>query len=293
MNTGKKKSGVAGFVILAVMFFAFGIFYVVSDVKDLISPTRDILDIIDEDGDIEDGEFVNMGVDAVLDWYAETKHTVNYIPVGKEQHCVIWLDDYTFISMTVKKKDIDEIDELIDKTWGYIDGETDDWPSPIIFSGRIRKMDSEVLKYYNECIDDIVTDRSGCTIYAFTVDTTQSKVKTWLWIIALFAIGAAFTVGAVVKSKHNKEYDQAQDQAHYGPVDGDRINVQPGDFSTSEGQYQSGNTTNTYQNNGSYPGNGTYQNNGAYPDNGTYQDPYSDPYRTQTDNMDNNDQNKF
>ena len=70
MKKEKKKSGVAANVILAVFFYIMGVLLTVFNIKDPITPTNDILDIIQEEGGGRDGQDIPAGVDAVRAWSA-------------------------------------------------------------------------------------------------------------------------------------------------------------------------------------------------------------------------------
>ena len=263
MKKEKKKSGVAANVILAVFFYIMGVLLTVFNIKDLITPTNDIMDIIEEEGGVSDGQYVTVGVDAVLGWYAETKHTVNYIPVGKEQHCIVWLDDGTFISMTVKKSACDEVDPIIDDTWDYVDDEsgTVQLPTPKVFKGRIRKLDSEERNYYSDAISEIGISRANNTVYDFTIDTTKTKTKQWLWIAVCVLLGTLFVIMAVRTGKKFK----AENSGGYG--------------SGSNGSDPYMNVYNNYTGQGD--AGSTYSDNYTGQTGGEYRDPYSEPYQGQ------------
>ena len=258
MEKKKKKGGVVSSVIVAVLFYACGILLTVVNISDLFTPAKDIMDIIEDDGELKDGQYVTVGIDAVVDWYAETKHTVNLIPVGKEQHCIAWLEDGSFISLTVKKSYYDEIDDLIDKTWEFLEDEsnTAELPRPIVFKGRISKMKSEVIRYYNESLSSMGIDRDENTVYDFTIDTTQSKLSQWAWIAACMIIGTLFVILAVRTGRINKKSENT------GYAGGD--SPDQGGYTGQDYTYQSGYRT---------PGENPYQNPYNPSENNNYNNP--------------------
>lgn len=206
----KKKSigwNIFAVVVLTVLLVA----YLVIDGGYMIDSTpQNINEMIEENGEPVKGEYVSVGVDAVLDWYAETEHRINgIIPVGTDMHCLVWLDDNSFISLTVKgNKNIEKIEKIIDETYAYMCYETDYLPTPVVFKGRISTIDSEVSRYYEDALNAwgiSVSSDAGLTIYRLDIDTTQTKLKAWLMFLFIVVLDAMSIMLLVSEVKHNKK----------------------------------------------------------------------------------------
>lgn len=180
-----------------------------TELKYLFGKPTNINDMLAENGAPEKGEYVSVGVDAVFDWYAETNYKINgVIPAGSKQHCIMWLDDDSIISLTVKgKKNIEKIDNIIEGTESYLNGTSDRLPSRIIFEGKVTELGSEVKQYYN----DVVLG-SGYTIHYLTIDTTYSKTSIIIYgLIFLLIIGGliASFISGIRGVKKLKEAESA------------------------------------------------------------------------------------
>lgn len=205
----KKKGGVVSFVLLAILFYFLGVVLLATEMKYLTAEPRDLYEVVTSGDKPEKGEYVTLDVDAVIDWYAETQHKINgFIPAGKEQHCIVWVDDTTFISLTVKsKKDIETVDDIINATWDYLDGDTDYMHKPVQFSGKIETIGYKVQKYWDEAMGSTGLDvkyDSDYTVYDLTIDTTESKGKTIVLFVVMLVIGTVFVIAAIASGKSNK-----------------------------------------------------------------------------------------
>ncbi len=151
-------------------------------------------------------------MDAALDWYAETKHYTNGIPTGKDKHCVIWLSDYEFISLTVKgKKNIEKLDKIIDETWEYLNYETDELPSKVTFKGELTTMDSEISDYFYDYAQwQGLTSENGYTVYYMTIDATTTQAGGILWILGAALIEGLIIFALIKTIKDNKEEKLAE-----------------------------------------------------------------------------------
>lgn len=204
---GQKKStagNIAAVIIIAVILAV----YVVAE-KDFLfsSKPQDLFQLIDEEGEPTKGAYVSVDVDAVIDWYAETKHTINgIIPIGKERHYLIWLDDTSFISVTVKgKKTYEKIEDIKEETYAYLYGSSYYLSEPLELTGRISTMDSEIRSYYQEALDAWeISPADGLTVYYMTVDTTQTPLKSWLLVGFLTLVEVIAIVMLVKEMNENK-----------------------------------------------------------------------------------------
>ncbi|MGN0152693.1 MAG: DUF6709 family protein [Wujia sp.] len=208
----KSSNGIGGSIFGLILFLVLGIVLIISESKYLFSAPVDFNKEIADSGTPEKGTYVTVGVDAVVDWYAETEYKINgIIPAGKEQHCLLWLDDGSFVSMTVKGKNIDKVNKLIQETTYYLSGVSDDLPTKVVFEGKVTSIGSEVSQYYNEVLDAYeISAADGLVIRYVTIDTTESKMRTWLMFGFCMLMAAVFVVTLVISVKNKKKAKQQQ-----------------------------------------------------------------------------------
>lgn len=205
-NTGKKS--ITGNIIWVIVTGIILVIYAVTSLPALLAKPKDINDVIAEEGTPEKGQYVTIGVDAVVDWYAETEYKINgVIPAGTKRHCIVWVNDTTFISMTVRgDKNYGIIDDIIDDTWAYLGYETTSLPSPTEFSGKITSIDSDVSSYYSQGLSAYgIYSSDGLTILQLDIDTTNGKGMGFLIlgvIVLLFVGGIVFMIKDI---RHNKK----------------------------------------------------------------------------------------
>ncbi len=200
----KESNGIAASILCIILFLAAGIGLIVSESKYLFSAPRDMNDVVAA-GAPQKGEYVTVDVKSVIDWYAETQYKINgIIPAGKTRHCLVMLDDGTIMSLTVKGKNVDKIDDVITVSWST--GFTNTNAVPL--SGQVTSIGSEVYKYFGEALSAYgISASDGYVIYELTIDTTKTKLKTWLYFAFCMALVAVFvfTLIANIKNKKKKE----------------------------------------------------------------------------------------
>lgn len=216
---GKKKESAIGMFVLAALCAVLAVYYAISASNVLFGSPVDINDLLEEDAELK-GEYVMIGVDAPVDWFAETKHYINgIIPAGKEKHCVIWLDDDTFIAMTVKgKSDIKNLDDKIDELWAYLSGESTVAPTKLTFKGTIKNMKPEIKKYYDEVFEDMQFSSEDMeAVRGYIIDTTQTKGAAYITfaIIVIAAIVLACAGIGIMKQKKKKKAMEASYSSSY------------------------------------------------------------------------------
>ncbi len=207
-----KKGNIVAFALCMVMFFFFAFIIFVTEADYLFSEPRDLNEMLASGETPEKGEYVTVGVDAVVDWYAETEHRINgIIPIGKEQHCLVWLDDESFISMTVKGKNIDKVNELVQETSQYLNGVSNTLPTKVVFSGKVSSIDSDVSEYYQDVLDYYgIYESDGLVVHRLTIDTTSTKLNTWLLFGICMLVAIACLIGIVVTVKKGKKEKKLQ-----------------------------------------------------------------------------------
>ncbi len=178
--------------IFGILVFAFIAFMFYSSYKDVLANnSTDLYELIDDDKEFNE-QYVSLYIDKVIGNYAETKHTFNGIPIGKDQHYLIMLDDGTFISVTVNnKKLISELEEICNSTWNYIDNKTDRLDKSIVVKGIIGSMNTELQGYCNEWLVHLDVDQSNMRYVSINTYVTVSYV--------IFALGfCLFFIGLML-----------------------------------------------------------------------------------------------
>ena len=159
---------------------------------------KDVYEIILEDSfDEYEGKYVSLNVDAVIENYAETTHTYNFIPVGKDQHYIAWLVDDSLISVSVKGgSKSKKMDTIADETWDYLNGVTEDFTQePLKVEGVLKDLKGELANYYDQIIDEYEM-RDFFEIRYLNIDATQTRFTEIAIILFLLVLGSAlFYVG--------------------------------------------------------------------------------------------------
>ena len=214
------------------------------DLKYLFGKAENMNNVLAEGGP-EKGEYVSVGVDAVVDWYAETTYKINgIIPAGSKWHCLIWLDDDSFISLSVKgKKNKDIINGLINDTEKYMNYQTDELPAPVVFEGKITSIGSEVDEYYDDAIR--YYGITGMEVHYLTIDTSYSKTSIIIYGIISLAIIGAFIGAFIGGIKGVKRLKAAERLASSSAQNYNTYGTDP----NYNAQYDNSQTYNTYDNN--------------------------------------------
>ncbi len=203
MNNKTKGPSLAT-LIVPIMFLAFGIISLIL-YSDLIFGTKvSNINKLLQQGTLSANEdsFVELDVDAVLDNYAETSHKRNGFTVGKDQHYLVWLDDDSMIAVSVKSKsDVNAMNEIMDKTWDYIDGKTEVFTdTPLHLKGKLQKMSFEMKNYYQKSLDYFGITSADRDIHYYVIDCTDSRLLAIL-ITAFFFVVALPMLFAFIKGR--------------------------------------------------------------------------------------------
>lgn len=209
MNKEKKTNEILGGVLGALLFGALFVFLLISDMDILLNRTQD-LNQLDQNNQVEKDQYVSVDVNAVLANYAWTKHTVNFIPVGKDQHYIVWLDSGAVISLTVKnKKMIEKLSDIYAQTWAYINA-GDSNPNlglseSLKVKGKIHTMDSEIQGYYDKVLEEAGITDADLKIYRVTIDTTETFGRSLGYLIFFFAMFVIFVLMIVSGIRKKKQ----------------------------------------------------------------------------------------
>lgn len=241
---------IAAILIALLLFAAFS-----DDIKYLFGKAENMNEVLAE-GEPEKGEYVSVGVDAVVDWYAETTYKINgVIPAGSKWHCLIWLDDDSFISLTIKgKKNKDIINGLINDTEKYLNYEAE-LPSPVVFEGKVTSIGTEVDEYYDDALRYYGITSSE--VHYLTIDTTYSKTSIIIYGIIFLAIIGMFIglfIGGIKGAKRLKAAEAfassaSQNYNQQGFSGSQTYNNTYGADPNYNAQYDNSQSYNTYDNN--------------------------------------------
>ncbi|MBR3834228.1 MAG: hypothetical protein IKJ73_07915 [Lachnospiraceae bacterium] len=171
--------------------FVFGVLFLLISIKDLgyvfTGEATNINDL--SRGEIKVGKHVEAELYYCVDWYAELttrgsrgRRTVTWHAVGV-------LEDGSLVSICTKRatNEYYKIEDFIKASQRYLSGETDVPPEPIVVSGTVRKIDSEIREYYDSAVWLLQYD-SDDVIY-FDIDTSQKRIYYILvFVVSLIMI---------------------------------------------------------------------------------------------------------
>jgi flagellar basal body-associated protein FliL len=214
-NNTKKNNGIGGgvaFIIIGVLLLLIAACIFIGD-SDFIFNGADDINTMIEELRLNPGEYTSVRIDADFGAYAETQHTINgFIPAGKEQHYIVWLDDGSLISVTVKgDSKYDKMDAIEEQTYDYIDNGGSLGKS-VTYVGKISTVSGDLKTYYQEALNYLGAADSDVNIYYLDIDTTQTKGSI-LGVVALFlAIGILLIVLGIVTIRNAKKQKAAAAQ---------------------------------------------------------------------------------
>ena len=192
-------------LIVGILMLAGAAFTLVSNSDIIFSSNVTDINKLLQQGTIESNvdSFVEIRIDAVLDNFAETTHKTNGITTGKDQHFLVWLDDDSVIAVSVKnKKLVSELNRIMDETWDYLDEKRDDFTENTAeVKGKIKKMSTEMRKYYQESLDYIGVSEAGFGVHYYQVDCTTSRLMYIIVSAVLLVLGLLLIIAFIVTRK--------------------------------------------------------------------------------------------
>ena len=164
---------------------------------------KDLYEVIEEDSFYKnEGKFVYADIDAIVDKYAETTHSVNFIPVGKDHHYIAFLFDDSFISISLPAKYVSDADRIIEETWEYMNGESDSFTDDQLHvEGTLTRLGGDAYKYYNEVLNAYGITEDIYEIRSYTIDATDSRLLQFVVSIVLLALAGLLFFAAFAKEK--------------------------------------------------------------------------------------------
>ncbi|MBQ8924333.1 MAG: hypothetical protein IJ053_06010 [Lachnospiraceae bacterium] len=209
-----RKKSIPVLIMLLVMFIIFFILAavvflacMVDFVSLLVEKPEDINEVIQE-RELEEGDYVRIGIYASFGWYAKSYTYFNQLDLADERYYIIRLDNGDFISVSVKGKDIDTLEDITNDTLDFIDDETGEKTlhTPVVFDGEVELLDWEIQGYYDDYIDegfkDLIEyykDNYGYEPKIYRVNVALSNEKVEYLIISIIGLAAAILFLKVIK----------------------------------------------------------------------------------------------
>ncbi len=219
----KKSSGIFTLVLLYIL----SIFIIVTSIDDLkfiiTGEANDINDMIETGEELEKGNHVSIKLEYAIDWYAETNKRTRRSS-NHSYHALGVLDDGRIVSIkvSVASKEYYKLDDLINETYDYLNGERTLPPTPVILTGGLLKLDPEVEQYFKLALNYMGYSQSDA-LY-LEIDVNQKQI----WSLLTFAFGVVvFVLGTmlIIVNKKEKNYkkigaksfvvQQSEDELNY------------------------------------------------------------------------------
>lgn len=119
----------------------------------LLLSGKDDLDVMTAD-EIRPGMYVEGTVWGIYDYYASTTETKNGVSSTVSCEYIIPVGEAEYMGMVAPKKYMEDCDALMEESWDYLDGLTEEITGQFKVTGTITDMDSESLKFYREYLVD-------------------------------------------------------------------------------------------------------------------------------------------
>ena len=191
MKSGKNTIYSVLGIILSLFFMGYAIYNLIHDSAFFFKgETVDMNKSIIAGEELTTDTYMTLTTNSVLGNYAETKHMYGFIPLGKDEHYIILLDDNTFISVTVKgKKTIDRLEKIADETWASEDYYAD---TSLTLVGRTHNFSGgEIFGYYRDAFTELGIDMnaSDSPVRYISLDATENRGAQWRFVILSFVMG--------------------------------------------------------------------------------------------------------
>ena len=215
-------------LLLGIFLIGFGLITMISSASYIFAgKTRDLNEIAFE-GSVDEYEnkFVSMDVDAIIDVFAQTRHTINgIIPTGTDDHYIVWLYDDSFIGLSADKN-TDELDRVLEDTYDCLDEKTEYLTDKTVYvEGRLKPLKGELSGYYQETLNlwglSILEDK----VYLYTVDTTETRLSVLLQSVTSLIVGLVMLAIAFT-DKINQWYSRRHHQSDDNQKETDTLFVE-------------------------------------------------------------------
>lgn len=189
--------------IIGVLLVVFNIYQVIELAKIMGGTRVDFYHKYYGSG-FDERDNVSIEVFTVLGNYAETEHTYGIIPIGKDQHYIVWLEDGSVISISTsnlfQKK---ELEKLYKATWDYFESEDGhfDYSCVKTFNGTIGKLNSELDGFYRSYLDELGYTEDDGMILDMTINISDTPVAYLIKIGVSALIQAGILMFILIERK--------------------------------------------------------------------------------------------
>lgn len=199
-----KSAGITC-VVIAIFAFLIGIALLAAKKDVVINGPKDMNQVL-ASGNIKEGDFVKINVDRTFGSYAERKHTINgIIPFGKDTYYVVWLNDDSIISLSVKnKKQVKKLETIVNQTASYLYG-YGNLNESITLVGEVKALKSDESKLYRDAIRMLGSegiDFENRDIHYYNIDCTSNRKTAILYPVVFIIIGIFCIFCAVINFKY-------------------------------------------------------------------------------------------
>lgn len=175
-------------VLIMIAFWGFFIFLLTQDAGYLFGNAKIFNEAL-SNGTLQKNDFVEVNIKEVYGSYSYTDHMLGgIIPMGKDNHYIVKLEDDSIISLTVKdNNDIEKLDNSME-------GECN-----LQFVGRLETPSAKIRQYYLECIAEVGEEQlEASAIYSdISIDATENKFTVSILIIGCLLLALISTAGFV------------------------------------------------------------------------------------------------
>lgn len=197
------------FAVFGICFAAFAILALVQDAAYLGSgeaiSINDILSTESQNLDEYIGDYVFADASAVVDLYATTDFSINNIPIQRDNHYIILLDDNSFLSVTLPWRKSSEMNRICEESWEVFSGTSNHFTdTPIHIEGTLDAMTREMEGYFDDRLGQCGVDPSGDEIRHLTINTKNTRFSELIISFVLLLFGVAFLICAFSKKIMNK-----------------------------------------------------------------------------------------
>lgn len=203
-----RKKSLKSNILTILICAAIGIFFLgmaFPGLKVLLSGKSD-LDLLSAD-EIKPGMYVETTVYGIYDYYACTTETKNGSEKTISCEYIIPVGEAEYMGLLAPEKYLDDCDALMEESWDYLDGKTDEILGQIRVKGTITEMESESLKFYKEYLadyagyDDLSAEEQAAFLpYYLKVDCVgDMKLAELIVSLLLAAVMLGVTIFIVIR----------------------------------------------------------------------------------------------
>lgn len=158
--------------------------------------------------------WVSYEVVACLGNYAEGSEYYGFIPTGHEYHYLVWMEDGSFMPLSVSKKaDREYLDSLTNATYDYLEKKTSKIEvEPRTFTGTVKNLETKIKGFYSNALSKMnIKVTEDHKVYYDLMDCTSSRTSYCLLVGGVMLIpilGFVFAFSSIVKEKRRPKGEE-------------------------------------------------------------------------------------